>query len=122
MDFSGPEPLRGWAGVATTSRRSSMSNFAAMSFPALEILKCSIYSTCTIIDGFSNSDYVFLEVSVRFRIYHPDRELAHRAKCGYRKAVEGVQQNFAVHREIDEAIPALTFHQPRGHYPLAFPW
>jgi hypothetical protein len=39
MDFGGgPEPLMGWMGVEITSRRSSMSNFAAMKFPASGML------------------------------------------------------------------------------------
>jgi hypothetical protein len=69
MDFGGgPEPLTGWTGVAITSRRSSMSNFAAMSFATSGNAKCRIYSTSEIIDGFSNVDYGFLDVSVEFCI------------------------------------------------------
>jgi hypothetical protein len=77
MGFGGgPEPLVGWIGVAITSRRSSMSNFAAMSFPASEMLKCGIHSTSAIINGFSNNDYGFLDVSVEFCIPLPYGKLA----------------------------------------------
>jgi hypothetical protein len=53
-----------------------------MSFPVSGIVKCGIYSTSKSIDGFSNSDYGFLDVSVKFRISQPNRELAPRMDSG----------------------------------------
>jgi len=53
-----------------------MSNFAAMSYPAPGTLNYSIHSTSGIINGFPNSDYGFLDVSVEFCIWLRNRELA----------------------------------------------
>jgi hypothetical protein len=53
-----------------------------MCFPASGIVKCGIYSTSQSIDGFSNADYGFLDVSVKFRISQPNRELALSGEAG----------------------------------------
>jgi hypothetical protein len=86
MGFGGgPEPFRGWIGVVITSRRSSMSNFAAMLFPASGILNARNGSTSVIIDGFSNSDYGFWEVSVEFCMLRKFNTLT-----GYSQLIRGI--------------------------------
>jgi hypothetical protein len=50
-----------------------MSNFAATSGPILGQLSPVVKTTSEIIDAFSNDNYVFLDVPVRFRIAFPLR-------------------------------------------------
>jgi hypothetical protein len=69
MGFStGPEPAGVGIDGATTFRRSSMSNFAAMSGPNSGRLSPEDQITSKIIDVFSNTNYAFWDVSVGFRI------------------------------------------------------
>src|SRR5229473_3493834 len=72
---AGPEAPKGFGGVEETSHRSSMSNFAATSNPILGRLSPADKTTSKIIDAFSNSNYVFLDVSVKFSIHFPLRFL-----------------------------------------------
>jgi hypothetical protein len=56
-----------------------MSNFAATSIPILGRLSPLYKTTSEIIDAFSNANYVFMDVSVEFRIRFPLRFLGLRA-------------------------------------------
>ena len=72
---AGPEATKGFGGVEETSPRSSMSNFAATPSPISGRLSPADKTTSEIIDAFSNSNYVFLDVSVEFSIHFPLRFL-----------------------------------------------
>lgn len=62
-----PEPRAGGAGVEDDPQPSFMSNFAATQGPFRKWLNPLEESTSEIIDAFSNRNYAFLDVSVRFR-------------------------------------------------------
>src|SRR5580704_7480133 len=67
----GPEPVPGWRGEAATTRRSVMSNFAAMIAPGWLKLSRADKATSGIIDAISNAGYVFRENSVELRSAFP---------------------------------------------------
>jgi hypothetical protein len=72
---AGSEAFGGFGGVEETSHRSSMSNFAATSSPISGRLSPADKTTSEIIDAFSNSNYAFMDVSVKFSIHFPLRFL-----------------------------------------------
>jgi hypothetical protein len=65
MGFGGgPEPVMGWFGVVNTSRRSSMSNFAAMFCVARLRLSPDLGATSRIVNQFRNTMYGFMYIYV----------------------------------------------------------